>query len=65
MIITGFLTGFVQVSLDLVLSLLMGGSPCSKGLLPVVVAYLEETYILIEAIDSFWEGIALALLIVS
>jgi hypothetical protein len=65
MIIAGLLTGFVQFSLDLALSLLMGGSPFSNGLLPVVVACLEETYILIEAIDSFCEGIALALLIIS
>jgi hypothetical protein len=34
-------------------------------LLLVAIPYLEETYIPIKAIDWFWEGIALALLIVS
>jgi hypothetical protein len=65
MIIAGLLTGVVQFSLDLALSLLMGRGSFSNGLLPVVIACLEETYILIEAIDSFCEGIALELLIVS
>jgi hypothetical protein len=63
MIIAGLLTGFVQFTLDLALSLLVGGSTISNSLLPVVVACLE-TYILIEAIDLFCERIALTLLIV-
>jgi hypothetical protein len=64
MIIAGLLTGVVQSSLDLALSLLMGESPFSNGLLPVVIACLEETYTLIEAIHSFCKGSALALLII-
>jgi hypothetical protein len=46
MIIASWLTAFVQFYLDLALALLNGGSRFSNGLLPLVVACLEETYIL-------------------
>jgi formate/nitrite transporter FocA (FNT family) len=65
MIITGLLTSVVKFSLDLALLLLMGGSLFSKSLLAVVVACPQETYILIEAIDSVSEGVTLALLMIS
>jgi hypothetical protein len=63
--ITHLLIGLFQCEIALAAWLLMGGSPFSHGLLLVVIACLEETYILFEAIGSFHQYIALAYHIIS
>jgi hypothetical protein len=55
--------GVIQLSLNLAMSILMGGSPLPNGLFPVVINCLEETYIPIEAIDLCSSGVAFAVLI--
>jgi hypothetical protein len=64
MINTRLVMDFAQISLDLAMSLVMGRSLFSHSLLPVVVTYLEDAYILIVVIDSFCKSIALALLVI-
>jgi hypothetical protein len=65
MTIAGLLIHFVQFSIDVTLLLLMGGTPFCNGLLLVVIACLEKTYILIEVIDLSHEHITLPPLIIS
>jgi hypothetical protein len=65
MIIAGLLMGFVKFFVNLALSWHIVGSSFSNSLLSVLIACLEDTYMLIAGIDSFYTGIALALLIIS